>query len=258
MTVEALIIAAGEGSRLRSASNCKPLTLVNGISLLELGIRQLVAAGIKRVVVAVGYQAELIEAELPNLACKTGVELVSVRVGEWIKPNGHSVIAGANLIEGNYLLVMADHIFSDGVLPALIQYGAPDVGVTLLVDHRMNSPLIDPDDATFVRCDEGGLITHIGKHLTLPDAVDCGAFFATPALAKAIAEAIAAGQSGSLSQGMQFLANQHRAATCDIGNAWWLDVDDPRALALAEAEAAEWLTEAFVTDGANLKASFAV
>jgi hypothetical protein len=36
---------------------------------------------------------------------------------------------------------------------------------------------------------------------------------------------------------MQRLADQGRAATMDIGASWWLDVDDPRAHALAEAEA---------------------
>ena len=50
------------------------------------------------------------------------------------------------------------------------------------------------------------------------------------------AEAIADGRPGSLSDGMQRLADQGRAATMDIGESWWIDVDDPRAFALAQAE----------------------
>jgi len=42
-----------------------------------------------------------------------------------------------------------------------------------------------------------------------------------------------------LSDGMQILADCGRAATMDIEDAWWLDVDDPRAHALAE-EMAHW------------------
>ena len=49
------------------------------------------------------------------------------------------------------------------------------------------------------------------------------------------------GKSGSLSVGMQVLADRCLSATMDIctdpRGAWWLDVDDPRAHAQAEAEA---------------------
>jgi NDP-sugar pyrophosphorylase family protein len=46
--MEALIIAAGFGSRLRDISESKPLTPVAGIPLLELGVRQAAAAGVSR------------------------------------------------------------------------------------------------------------------------------------------------------------------------------------------------------------------
>jgi choline kinase len=111
--------------------------------------------------------------------------------------------------------------------------------VTLAIDRRLDNPLVDPDDATWVRLDERGFITAIGKTIEPYDAVDCGAFLATPELATAIREAIAAGKAGSLSDGMQVLADRGRAATMDIDDAWWMDVDDPRAHALAE-ELAPW------------------
>ena len=57
-------------------------------------------------------------------------------------------------------------------------------------------------------------------------------------LEQAIGAAIAEGKAGSLSEGMQRLADAGRAATMDIGSAWWLDVDDPRAHALAEEQCA--------------------
>jgi choline kinase len=123
--------------------------------------------------------------------------------------------------------------------------GGADRGVTLAIDRRVTSPLIDPDDATWVATDARGRIRAIGKTIAEYDAVDCGAFLATPELAAAIAEAVAAGKSGSLSDGMQRLADQGRAATLDIGEAWWLDVDDPRAHALAEAEAPVQLKEIY-------------
>ncbi|HEY6869166.1 MAG TPA: hypothetical protein VI199_05350, partial [Novosphingobium sp.] len=65
----------------------------------------------------------------------------------------------------------------------------------------------------------------------------------------AIAAAIAGGAAGSLSDGMQRLADDGRAATMEIGGAWWMDVDDPRAHALAEQLAPRHLAEWFAGAG---------
>jgi 1L-myo-inositol 1-phosphate cytidylyltransferase len=243
--MDALIIAAGFGSRLREVSESKPLTPIAGIPLLELGARQARAAGAKRVVVVTGHEAERIEAALPAIAQRAGLPVIAQRVADWSKPNGWSVMAGAAVIDGDYLLMMSDHIFSGPILKQLAQQGSADRGVTLAIDRRTDHPLIDPDDATWVQTGERGFIRAIGKTISHFDAVDCGAFLATPELALAIQAAIDAGQAGSLSEGMQRLADAGRAATMDIGEAWWLDVDDPRAYALAEAEAPLQLSEIY-------------
>ena len=243
--MDALIIAAGFGSRLRDVSDSKPLTPIAGIPLLELGARQAKAAGVKRVVVVTGHEAHRIEAALPALAERAGIPVVAQRVEDWSKPNGWSVIAGAEVIQGNYLLMMSDHIFSAPILSTLAKQHAADRGVTLAVDYRCDNPLVDPDDATWVKLDQRGFIRAIGKTIPEYDAVDCGAFLATPELAEAIRAAIAEGKAGSLSEGMQRLADAGRAATMDIGTAWWLDVDDPRAHELAEAQAPQELSEIY-------------
>jgi len=247
--VDAVIIAAGYGSRLRDLSDSKPLTPVAGVPLIELGVVQAHAAGARRVVVVTGHEAARVEAFLESLARRTGIEIVAQRVADWSLPNGHSVMAGAARVAAlggsDYLLMMADHIFSAEILARLATAGAPDRGVTLAVDVRTDSPLVDPDDATWVRTDGHGRIAAIGKTIPVYDAVDCGAFLATPELAAAIAGAIAAGKSGSLSDGMQNLADKGRAATMEIGGAWWLDVDDARAHAIAEVEAPAQLAPLF-------------
>lgn len=243
--MDALIIAAGFGSRLRDVSDSKPLTPIAGIPLLELGARQAKAAGAARVVVVTGHEAERIESALPALAARVGIPVVAQRVEDWSKPNGWSVMAGADVIDGNYLLMMSDHIFSAPILRELAKQAAADRGVTLAVDYRCDNPLVDPDDATWVKLDQHGFIQAIGKTIPEYDAVDCGAFLATPELAEAIRAAIAEGKAGSLSDGMQRLADAGRAATMDIGTAWWLDVDDPRAHELAEAQAPRELSEIY-------------
>lgn len=235
--MDALIIAAGFGSRLRDISDSKPMTPVAGIPLLELGVRQAKAAGVKRVVVVTGHEADRLEAALPALSARAGIPVVASRVDDWSRPNGWSVMAGASAIAGDYLLMMSDHIFSDPILTRLARQGGTDRGVTLAIDRHTDSPLVDPEDATWVQTGERGFIRAIGKTIPEYDAVDCGAFLATPELAQAIAAAIAEGKAGSLSEGMQRLADAGRAATMEIEGAWWLDVDDPHMHALAEAQA---------------------
>lgn len=239
--MDAVIIAAGYGSRLRDLSESKPLTPVAGIPLIELGVLQARAAGVERVTVVTGHEADRVEDFLVGLASRTGVEVHAQRVADWSQPNGFSVIAGANRVASlggsDFLLMMADHIFSAEILVRLAQVGGADRGVTLAIDRQVDSPLVDPDDATWVETDSRGRIRAIGKHIATYDAVDCGAFLATPELPEAIAEAIAAGRPGSLSDGMQRLADAGRAATMEVAGAWWLDVDDARAHAIAEAEA---------------------
>ncbi len=244
--MDALIIAAGYGSRLAELSPSKPLTPIAGVPLLELGARCAVAAGAARVWVVTGHAAAVIEDFLPGLATRLGVPVQAARVDDWSRPNGWSVLAGAARISGDYLLMMADHMFAAPLIAGLAQSGAPDRGVTLAIDRATTSDLIDPDDATWVQTAPDGRIKAIGKTIAPYNAVDCGAFLATPELAGAIRSAIAQGKPGSLSEGMQVLADAGRAATWDVGHgpgAWWMDVDDPRAHALAEQLAPQFLSE---------------
>jgi choline kinase len=233
---EAVIIAAGFGHRLAALGPSKPLSKVCGVPLIAIAARQLARAGVNRIVVVTGHMAQRVEAALPGIARGCGIVIEAVRVDDWTVPNGHSVMAGARAVAGNYLLVMCDHVLADDILTGLRRSHDPGFAVTLAVDRRINGPTIDPADATYVTTAKDGTIHRIAKHLPAPDAVDCGAFLATPKLAEAIAAAIAMGRPGSLTDGMQWLAAQGLAATMDIGDRWWIDVDDPAAHRLAEQD----------------------
>lgn len=220
-----LIIAAGHGSRLRAISPSKPLTPVAGVPLIEHVIRAAAAGGASAFTVVTGHEAARLEAFLATL---TDFSIRTVRVADWDLPNGHSVLAGAAGIAGDYLLTMSDHLFDPAIVRRLID--APAAALTLGVDRDFASPLLDMDDATKVETGAGGAILRIGKTLATYDAIDTGLFRATPALAAAI------GAGGSLSDGVQRLADRGLAATLDVTGLFWLDVDDPAALAKAEAK----------------------
>jgi choline kinase len=227
--VDCLIIAAGHGSRLREISPSKPLTPVAGVPLIERVIRSAAAGGATRFVVATGHEAARVEAFLAGLP----FDIEPARVADWDLPNGHSVLAGAARIAGDYLLTMSDHLFDPAIVARLI--AAPPASLTLAVDRDLDGPLLDMDDATKVQVGEAGAIAAIGKMLTVFDAIDTGVFRVTPALAEAIEAAVAEGKAGSLSDGVQSLAARGEAMTLDVTGCAWLDVDDPIALGKAEA-----------------------
>lgn len=249
--MDAIILAAGYGSRLARVAPVKPLTEVAGTALLEWSVRQAAAVGVQRAVVVTGHCAETVEASLPGIAARCGVAVEPCRLADWSRPNGLSVMAGAARISGNYLLLMADHLFSADLLAALMQAQARPQGAVLAIDRNVSAPAIDPADATWVARHDDGRIMAIGKHLTSYDAADCGAFIATPGLAPAIAAAMAAGAPGSLSDGMQWLADRGAADTIDVTGHGWIDVDDPQMLALAEQIAPTFLP----VDAANIRAA---
>ena len=227
-----LILAAGFGSRLRGISESKPLTPVAGIPLIEHVIRRAAAGGATRFLVVTGHEAERVEAFLAQLQFRLALPIGWERVEDWNRPNGYSVLAGASALNSDYLLSMADHLFDPAIVARLLE--RPASRVTLAVDRSLSGPLLDIDDATKVDVASDGRISRIGKALASYNAIDAGLFLATPALAEAIRADIAAGGGGSLSEGMQRLAEAGLASTMDIGTSRWIDVDSPAMLALAE------------------------
>ncbi|HEV2867478.1 MAG TPA: NTP transferase domain-containing protein [Allosphingosinicella sp.] len=232
-----LILAAGYGSRLRAISESKPLTPVAGVPLIERVVIAARAAGADEFVVVTGHDAERLEAFLAGLRSRLGVELRSVPTADWDRPNGFSVLAGADTIAGEYLLLMSDHLFDPDIARDLLARGSRGAAVTLAVDRRLSGAMLDIEDATKVEVDASGRIVRIGKTLDRYNAIDTGIFLATPELAQAIRAAVADGASGSLSDGMQHLADRGQALTMDVRARTWIDVDDPPRLVLAE----DWL-----------------
>ena len=232
--MQCLIIAAGLGSRLQSHAPSKPLAAVAGRPLIGHVVRRARAGGATRFLVVTGYEAGGIETFLAGLAAAEAVPIETVRNEAWERPNGHSILAAAPRLERDFLLLMSDHLFDPEIVAALVALESAG-GLTLAVDYRIDDPGLDLDDATKVALDARGRIARIGKTLADYDAIDTGLFRTGRGLVEAIQRAVAEGGAGSLSEGVQLLADAGDARVLDIGARWWLDVDDPRALALAEA-----------------------
>jgi choline kinase len=233
--MQCLIIAAGQGTRLRSLAPSKPLAEIEGVPLLGHIVRAAKAGGATSFRVVTGYEAEAIEAFLPHLSRSAGVPIEPVRNPDWLRPNGLSVLAAAPHLADEFLLLMADHLFDPEIVEGLLADRAPDAALTLAADYHHDNPELDLDDATKLLVGHDGRIRRIGKTISDYNAIDTGIFHATTGLLEALRLSLEEGGSGSLSEGVQRLAEDGNAFAHDIGEAWWIDVDDEPAFRRAEA-----------------------
>ena len=231
MITTAILLAAGKGSRLRSAAPLKPLCKVAGRSLLEHALNGFAEAGLKRAVVVLGCGADEISEQIAERAWPLAVETVTN--ADFRSPNGTSVLAAEPLVGAEEaLLAMCDHLVEPALYRLVAQAGA-SAGARLGIDRRIDSDTVDIEDVTRVKT-AGDRIVAIGKGLNPYDCFDTGIFAIGPALFAALRSL----DSPSLTEGMRALAAKGTALTVDCGGLGWIDVDDRSALEKAERWAA--------------------
>jgi choline kinase len=225
----ALILAAGNGSRLVACSGelPKPLVPLHGRPLLEHVMTGAREAGIEKFVIVVGYRGRAIREWYENRPF-AGTDVTWVENPDFRKKNnGVSVLCARDLIHEPFLLLMADHIFEPSTAGALLRQPLGRNEVILGVDRKIES-VFDLDDATKVRF-EGDQIVDIGKDLKRYNALDTGMFFCHPVLFPWLQSAMVDGNC-SLSDGLRMMAQNRTFRSFDIGEAYWQDVDTPAAL----------------------------
>jgi 1L-myo-inositol 1-phosphate cytidylyltransferase len=228
---QCLILAAGNGTRLRSVSGGlpKPLVDFHGKPILEHVILRAHQAGIDKFVIVVGYRSDLIRGWFEKRS--PGISVTFVENPDYHKSNGISALKARDEIRENFLLLMADHIFEPETARALLKQPLAAGEVILAVDPNIDR-IFDLDDATKVRRDADRIVD-IGKEIASYDALDTGMFLCSPALFDRLEAATKDGNC-SLSDGMRQLAAERRLRALEIGEAQWQDVDTPQALAHAE------------------------
>ncbi len=230
--MKCLIVAAGQGARLREKLELKPLIPIRGVPLIEHVIGRARRAGVDDFLVVSGFRGEELRGALDSFAARDGVSITHIINDDWERANGVSVLKGKRYLDEPFLLMMCDHVVDPelirGVMAAPIEPGS----VSLAVDFNINGSVNDLDDVTRVRC-SSGRIEHVGKLISDFNGFDTGVFLCTPIIFEALEESLAAGDE-SISGAMNVLARWGRAYCIDIQDKLWIDVDDAVALAKAE------------------------
>lgn len=158
--MKVIILAAGQGSRLRPYTNNKPKCMVElcGKPILHRQLKVLRDAGIKRILVVGGYRCELLDVKNVDFAINTRyatTNMVSTLFSaeQWITP-GEDI-----------LILYGDIIYEPKVLQSLLNLDAP-VAVSVDLDWlklwqlRMSDPL---SDAETLKITQGNKIVELGK-----------------------------------------------------------------------------------------------
>ncbi|MEE2757969.1 MAG: NTP transferase domain-containing protein [Myxococcota bacterium] len=227
---QAVILAAGKGTRIRrdGLTLPKPLVPVGGITLIKRAILTAKREGVEKFVIVVGCDGDRVKAALENDNDYDGLELIFVENERYDLSNGVSVLQAQPHVQGEFFLMMSDHIVDPSIYRTLQNTPAGE-GLVLAVDKKLDT-IFDMDDATKVKTSADGRIDEIGKEINDFDAVDTGVFRCSQNLFRELVAHYDIHGDASLSNGVQQLAARGHARTADVGPAWWQDVDTPETI----------------------------
>lgn len=225
--VEAIILAAGRGSRLGSAAEgtAKCLAYVGGRTLLERQLDQLEDAGVDRVTVVVGYCAENVRAQLRGRA-----ETIFNPV--WANSNSlYSLWLCRESVSRPFIVLNCDVLAHPEIVHRLLDHG----GSAFSYDADSG------DDEEHMKVEvEGGVLKRMSK--ALPAKRSYGEnvgiiYFDQPTgqmLFRKAEEALEeCGRNGWLAEAVERVARDAKLHAVEISDLPWAEIDFPEDLDLA-------------------------
>lgn len=232
--MDALIMAAGRGSRLAGETEGRPKSLVDlgGVSPLELQIDLLATRGISRVIVVTGFERQQVEEAVgARLAESMTVEFVWNPFWSVTNVIGSAWLARERLRDA-FVYLHADTVFEPSILDDLLANGSDGA---LPIDFRE----CEPEQMKAAVADER--VLRLSKEL--PPAQTAGEFIGIALFRAAAVPAIVHGLEDEMAAGglqSYFEAALNRAIDAGLvlraiptdGRAW-AEIDFPEDLAVA-------------------------
>jgi choline kinase len=158
--MKAVILSAGQGKRLLPLTTDQPKCTVsiNGHSILEWQVQELIRLGMDSIHVVVGFGADKVEALLAHRVGSSSIHTI-YNPFYALADNLISCWVARNEMTQDFVLINGDTLFESAVLEGLLQ--APSAPITLVTDEK---PRYDADDMNVIV--RGTQLVRIGK--TLP------------------------------------------------------------------------------------------
>jgi len=242
---KAIILSAGQGSRLGHLTDDKPKCLIefNGRTLLDWQLDALAANGVEDVVVVTGFRDDQIEADLKRRG-DIGPKVRTVYNPFYkVADNLGSLFVAKHEIEGDVLVWNGDTLVSNELMARVV--GNEDQeGICVTIDRKAS---YDDDDMKVV-VDDAGRLHAIGKRLDMStvNAESIGLLAFRGAGAQTFRHAIERAIRTAEGTTIWYLRVIHQVAqeapvwTLDINGEEWGEVDFPEDVATAEALVKRW------------------
>jgi L-glutamine-phosphate cytidylyltransferase len=165
--MKAIILAAGQGTRLRPLTDDRPKCMVSyqGHPLIEHVCQALRANGVTDIVAVRGYKPEALRC--PGLRFYDNPRYAETNMV-------YTLFCADRELEGDVIISYSDIVYSPKVIRSLLDSGG-DISVVVdrdwrrLWQERMSDPL---DDAETLRLDTRGNIVELGKRASSYDEIE--------------------------------------------------------------------------------------
>ncbi|MFL6737797.1 MAG: NTP transferase domain-containing protein [Sphingomicrobium sp.] len=242
---KAIILSAGQGSRLGHLTDDRPKCLIefNGRSLLDRQLDALAANGVEEAVVVTGFRDDQIEAALKRRG-DAGPRVRTVYNPFYkVADNLGSLFVAKHEIEGDVLVWNGDTLVSEALMARVVG-NTDQEGICVTIDRKQG---YDEDDMKVV-VDDAGRLHAIGKRLDLAEvnAESIGLLAFRGAGAQTFRHAIERAIRTSEGTTIWYLRVIHQVAqeapvwTLDINGHEWGEVDFPEDVENAQALACRW------------------
>lgn len=241
--MQAIILAAGMGRRLGeyTKDNTKCMVPVNGVRLIDRLLGQLGKQGLQRIIIVVGYKGKELQQYVSAHHSTLPIEFYENPI--YYKTNNiYSLsIVKEKLQEDDTLLIESDLIFSDRLIPMIVENSNPNLALVAKYETWM--------DGTMVRLDEEqNIVNFISKDAF--DYNDVDSYYKTVNIYKlsqqfsqqkyvpfldAYTKAVGTNEYYENVLRILSLLNGHDMKALPIGNEKWYEIDDKQDLDIAEA-----------------------
>ena len=249
--MQAIILAAGMGRRLGeyTKDNTKCMVPVNGVRLIDRLLGQLAKQSLKRVIIVVGYKGkelrEYIESQYlsPLTSHPSSLQIEFAENPVYDKTNNiySLAIVKDKLQEDDTLLIESDLIFSDRLIPMIVDNPSPNLALVAKYETWMDGTMVRLDD-------EQNIVNFISKDAF--DYNDVDSYYKTVNIYKlsrqfsqqkyvpfldAYTKAVGNNEYYENVLRIISLLNNHDMKALPIGQEKWYEIDDKQDLDIAEA-----------------------